>query len=277
MWRARSSQLPLTGPVGFVANAQHFAAGFYTCAPPDYAQIEPILSPGGRLVTDHRYCFAWLVDVASPANKPRAALWRGAKWPERSTISISFLGGDDGLCRRIQAAAEQWTAPGFANLTFQFRDDTKDTDIRIGFVRGAGSWSCIGKTCHQVPKEKATMNFGWLTPESTTQDIEAVVLHEFGHALGLIHEHQNPVGRIHWNKDVIYAELGGPPNYWSKQTIDANLFQPWEAAETNFTTVDPTSIMMYPIPARWTDDQFTAGMNIKLSRIDKEFIAQQYP
>ncbi len=226
---------------------------------------------------DHRYCFAWLLDDALPANKSRAALWRGAKWPEQSTISISFLMGDAGLCKRVQAAAKQWIAPGFANLTFQFRDDTNDTDIRIAFVQGAGSWSRIGTTCHQVAKEEATMNFGWLTSASSTQEIEAVVLHEFGHALGLIHEHQNPVGGIHWNKDVIYAELGGPPNYWSKQTVDINMFQPWEAAETNFMTIDPTSIMMYPIPARWTKDGFTAGMNTKLSSVDREFIAQQYP
>jgi serralysin len=228
------------------------------------------------------YCFAWFLDDAPPANKSRAALWRGAKWPEQSTISISFLMGDASLgdaslCRRVQAAAEQWIAPGLANLTFQFRDDTNDTDIRIAFVPGAGSWSRIGTTCHQVSKDKATMNFGWLTPASTTLEIEAVVLHEFGHALGLIHEHQTPTGGIHWKRDIIYAELGAPPNSWSKQTVDLNLFQPWEAGETNFTTVDPTSIMMYPIPARWTTDGFTTGLNAKLSNVDREFITQQYP
>ncbi|WP_437321271.1 matrixin family metalloprotease [Sorangium sp. So ce385] len=40
------------------------------------------------------------------------------------------------------------------------------------------------------------MNFGWLTLESTQADVESVVLHEFGHALGLIHEHQHPENGI---------------------------------------------------------------------------------
>lgn len=228
-------------------------------------------------MNDQRYCFAWLLDEVSTAHKSRGAIWRGAKWPEKSSISISFLMGDRTLRDRVQGAAEQWIAPGLANLTFEFRDDTNDTDIRIAFIQGSGSWSLIGTTCRREKKDKPTMNFGWLTPMSTPQEVEEVVLHEFGHALGLVHEHQNPVGGIRWDKDFVYAELGGSPNNWSRQTVDINMFQPWETAETNFTAIDPTSIMMYPIPTRWTTDGFNAGMNSKLSIVDKEFIAQQYP
>jgi hypothetical protein len=38
------------------------------------------------------------------------------------------------------------------------------------------------------------------------------VIHEFGHALGLIHEHQNPSGGIQWNKPVVCRYYEGPPN-----------------------------------------------------------------
>ena len=48
------------------------------------------------------------------------------------------------------------------------------------------------------------MNYGWLTPESAQDEVRRVVLHEFGHALGLIHEHQNPKGGgIEWNRDAV--------------------------------------------------------------------------
>ena len=102
------------------------------------------------------------------------------------------------------------------------------------------------------------------------------MLHEFGHALGLIHEHQNPGGRIPWNRDVVYDALSGPPNNWSKETIDRNMFQPWDEKETNFTSIDPESIMMYPIPAAWTDGAFTVDLNDTLSETDKQFIASIY-
>jgi hypothetical protein len=55
------------------------------------------------------------------------------------------------------------------------------------------------------------------------------------------------------------------------------MFRPYEQAETNFTTVDPLSIMMYPFPPSWTLDGFSAGFNNELSDQDKEFIRAQYP
>ena len=35
--------------------------------------------------------------------------------------------------------------------------------------------------------------------------------------------------------------------------------------------------MMYPIPAAWTTDGFSAGFNRELSGTDKEFIRDAYP
>jgi serralysin len=46
--------------------------------------------------------------------------------------------------------------------------------------------------CQQILDPKPTMNYGWMTPDSSDDEVHRVVAHEFGHALGLIHEHQNP-------------------------------------------------------------------------------------
>jgi hypothetical protein len=35
--------------------------------------------------------------------------------------------------------------------------------------------------------------------------------HEFGHAIGLAHEHQNPKGGIEWNEEVVIRECSDPP------------------------------------------------------------------
>jgi len=37
-----------------------------------------------------------------------------------------------------------------------------------------------------------TMNYGWLKDDTDDVEYRRVVIHEFGHALGAIHEHQNP-------------------------------------------------------------------------------------
>ena len=42
------------------------------------------------------------------------------------------------------------------------------------------------------------------------------------------------------------------------------------------TPADEDSIMMYPIPAHWTTDGFSAGLNSDLSEEDKQLIRAAY-
>ena len=121
------------------------------------------------------------------------------------------------------------------------------------------------------------MNYGWLTTDSPDDELQRVVLHEFGHALGLIHEHQNPEGGIDWNVPAVLADLGGPPNNWDEQTARHNVLDHYQRDQVTATTVDAESIMMYAIPAAWTNDGFSADMNTDLSEKDKELIRSVYP
>ena len=162
-----------------------------------------------------------------------------------------------------------------AKVTFQFRYPG-DADIRIAFKQGNGSWSLLGTYCKQIPKEEATMNYGWLTPTSSEDELRRVVLHQFGHALGLIHEHQNPNQSIKWNKPAVYEDLKGPPNNWTNAQVDNNMFKKYDPKELKSTKTDPLSIMMYPIPKAWTLDEFSAGLNKELSAADKKFIKDNY-
>ena|SRR5687767_2417094 len=223
---------------------------------------------------DRRFCIC--ISKEKQDHNTKAALLNGVKWTSEDVITVKFLEGDDDLKARVQAAAEDWTAPGMANLTLQFVDDG-DADIRITFVQGDGSWSVLGTECRNVDQSEATMNYGWLTPDSDDAEIRQVVLHEFGHALGLIHEHQNPEGGIDWNERAVIDELSGPPNNWDEATIRFNVLDRYDPEDTTGTDVDPTSIMMYPIPATWTNDGFSAGFNEDLSDTDREFIRDAYP
>jgi hypothetical protein len=121
------------------------------------------------------------------------------------------------------------------------------------------------------------MNFGWLTLKSSDEDHRSVVLHEFGHALGCIHEHQNPAGGIQWNKDVVYRYYAGKPNYWSREKVDHNIFRRYGQDITQFSAFDPGSIMLYPLPKEHTLDGFEIGLNTQLSATDIAFIGVHYP
>jgi len=227
-------------------------------------------------VNSNQWCFAWLAPKKSFEGLSKAALVKAAKWNSGDVITVSFLDGDPVVQEKVKRVAQAWTAPGMANLTLDFRKDT-NTLVRISF-RYSGSWSVIGTTCRQITDHsKPTMNFGWLTPDSKDDEIRRVVLHEFGHALGLIHEHQSPGGAIKWNKDAVIRDLSGPPNNWSLDVINHNMFEPYEKSQTNFTALDPSSIMMYPLPASWTLDGFSVGLNSDLSATDRKFIQTEYP
>lgn len=206
----------------------------------------------------------------------RGAILRDAKWEPGARISVSFLGGSDALQNRVKAVAEEWVADGMARLSFRWIDDPA-ADIRIAFIQGDGSWSYLGTVARDIEAPEPTMNYGWLTDASDDESLRRVVLHEFGHALGMIHEHQNPEGGIAWNEAAVIADLSGPPNNWDLDTTRHNVLNKYDPDAVDATEVDPTSIMMYPIPAAWTDDGFSAGMNNELSDLDRELIREAYP
>jgi serralysin len=225
---------------------------------------------------DTRFC----IEISSERkiDGRRAALEKAAAWAPGATLRVAFLEGDAELQKTVRNVATRWTAQGLANLTLDFVPDPKSAQIRIAFQQGHGSWSYIGTDCTGVKHpDDPTMNFGWLTPASSDTDIQEVVLHEFGHALGLIHEHQSPISPIQWNRPAVIKDLSGPPNNWDEATIEHNVFKKYAPEEIIGTEVDNTSIMMYPIPAAWTLDGFSSGFNTDLSARDKELIRECYP
>ncbi len=129
----------------------------------------------------------------------RAIAPRGKAWINGTTLTVRFLGGspNDQAVAREQAG---WWAK-VANIKFDF-NGSPNADIRISFDPTDGAWSYIGTDCRTIPLNQATMNLGFLDGGTAA--------HEFGHAIGLAHEHQNPAVGIQWNESVVIRQMAGP-------------------------------------------------------------------
>ena len=197
-------------------------------------------------------------------------------WSPGRTITVCFLEGLPEIQNKVEYYAHQWEQ--HANIVFKFVN-TKDADIRISF-QNKGSWSAVGTDAlvkEFFPKDKPTMNYGWLRLDSPESEYSRVVLHEFGHALGMIHEHSSPVNGINWNKEAVYEYYSGAPNHWDRAKIDHNILTRYSSTQTQFTKFDPKSIMLYHFPTELTLDKQVFQLNNTLSETDKEFISARYP
>ena len=143
-----------------------------------------------------------LPGVMPPSPLALAAV-TGKLWQPGRTLRVRFLDGDPTVQQKLQPYAHVWSQ--YANIKFVFGTDP-DAEIRISFAQ-PGSWSYIGTDALSIAKNEPTMNFGWLKKTTVNDEYSRVVTHEFGHALACIHEHQNPVADIPWDKPKVYQVL----------------------------------------------------------------------
>ena len=134
------------------------------------------------------------------------------------------------------------------NVKFNFFDPNDKTklfnpnlaDIRIEFDPSGGAWSYLGTDILTSNKKESTMNFGWFDVPTT--------LHEFCHALAMVHEHSNPNGKpINWSVCRI-TEWAHESQGWDAETIKENIVEKYKVDQINGSEFDPLSIMLYFYP-----------------------------
>jgi hypothetical protein len=190
--------------------------------------------------------------------------WRGASEQEQA----------------VRQAFKIWKQQNIG-LSFREVDSPEDAIIKIGFDQSDGSWSYVGRDSIEFASDptKRTTNFGW---DLTTEYGRDTALHEIGHILGFPHEHQNPRAGIVWDEEKVYSNLGGAPNFWSRDETFWNIIRKIPPNSVDGSEWDKNSIMHY---------QFEAGL-IKepkeyqskplipeggLSNVDIETVKKLYP
>lgn len=213
-------------------------------------------------------------------------------WNKNRDIRIAFMDGTKTDRNRVKEVVSQNLQPLVNTLNFVWYAPVKGSDIRISFADPSTAWSLMGTDSLKESRYKPTMNLGFRERKGDKNSPldQRTILHEFGHALGMIHEHQNPKGGITWNKPVVYSDLQ-KNNGWTKAMVDDNMFAEYGDAEmckkdskfcgdlmTNGSTFDPTSVMEYDFPANWTiPPGIVKSNNSKVySPLDQQWLHQYY-
>ena len=254
-----------------------------------------------KLIPSHQAYLKHIKNNSGDSDKLEAAFWTQKLWKKGSKINIAFLVPkkqatvdiewtsisemrgrpidplqrqfvkDKTPVRKAIVQIVQQRIQPIVDLQFKFISDPKQAQVRISFDPDGGAWSMVGTDClHEKDSSKATMNLGWF-------DV-GTVIHEFGHVLGMIHEHQNPRGQsIPWNTKAVYA-WADTTQGWDKQTTYNNIIRKYNADSINGSSFDPQSIMLYFFPSTLTkNDCCGTKQNYRLSGLDTLWMNKIYP
>jgi hypothetical protein len=233
-------------------------------------------------------------EALDSSEQARAVFRTSVEWPPTyKKLRVCFFGGNQKLRATIAGMAKEWERPE-NSIRFDFGktgklrscnpNGGKEMQIRISFDKN-GFWSHLGTNgVVYVPQTDATMNFEKFADKPVDQmtDYErSAIRHEFGHALGLEHEHQNPHGHceqeFNWARVYEWLEQQG----WSKDYIDFAMRE-ITGDDLDMTDFDRASIMLYYFPP----DFYTKGeqsncyistFNEAISPVDLNKIAERYP
>lgn len=193
-------------------------------------------------------------------------------WTDRNVLKVYFLDGTSHQRDLVRKYMVEWN--GLGNIKIQEANKKSESDIRVSF-KYDGSWSYVGTDNKFIGNSNPTMNYGWIYDDTKDEEVRRVVTHEFGHAIGLQHEHQHPKAGIKWDSVAVYdyyANMG-----WSKPDVNTQLFTTFSEDQTNFTKYDRKSIMHYPVPSTLTLDGYSVDWNTNLSANDKKWVQTYYP
>jgi hypothetical protein len=233
-------------------------------------------------------------NIGSPAVRER--ITRAAKeWEKYANVTLKFVPDNTpvtnlrvllgsrrdelGHNSAVGTDNDQWSqAEQTMNLdTSDFLDvDLLVTDLKTGgnfykYLKASGKDL---RNYNEIRFYNDIIDYPSPVPIFNEKALKGTTMHEFGHALGLLHEQSYP-GAIKWKKDTVYKYY--ERQNWDKAKTDHNVLRVSEQYFTNGMSYDPKSIMQYSIEAWQTEDGFSVNSNYELSEGDKKIIAAMYP
>jgi len=226
-----------------------------------------------RAIIDKDPTLIQIMNSQNSQNLFELALIKNNMWENKEELKVYIKPHffDENINPLIEEYANEWTP--YSGIKFRFVNELP-AEIIIEINSDSIHSSQIGKNALRISSgEGTTMNLG-IGAAMNIEKIRRPVLHEFGHALGCIHEHQSPVSAIQWNEPATIKAFakGG----WDEATVRHNIFGKYSHSEITNSEFDKDSIMLYPISADLTLDGTSFAWNTVLSEKDKTFMKKAY-
>lgn len=206
-----------------------------------------------------------------PAHAAFAFVANNLAWPAGQRLIVAVYGGRYEVWRDVSAIADEWSK--YANVVFDFGLDAKTNTarmwdpsdpkpnfahirIRLDIDSPNIRYSAVGREATLPEFSTGSMVLGGIAARHGTWTAidRGDILHEFGHALGFLHEHQRPECASEFRRtpgphgeptifDIYKSQFN-----WDRGQVETNLFVS-ATYKTSFTgKPQKKSLFNYPTP-----------------------------
>ena len=248
----------------------------------------------GRCLTDEvdfleKWKTGWRPGIQESPNGFRLTYDPSTTWPKdpdgKTRLKVKFVGdGDDDDQKFVRETAEKWES--HAHIDFQFVDfdsvvkdiPVEEYDITVAIQtpkKGSGGHSSLGaRSRFNARKGEASMVLGKAEIQNRDKDsngdgkidkndwhkrsAESLVLHEFGHALGLPHEHQ----RFDTTWEYDFKLFKATFDIWDEKKIESEF-------KKNPEGLSFEEYKKKKLEDEWTEEKVLANFNTNRKRIEE--------
>lgn len=178
----------------------------------------------------------------------------------------------------LELAASEWMRYGAVDFRILSENSREKADFEVNFIAPVIERnSRLGRSSHGSVEYGAKLINLNLPSDTTRGSHYKVTLHELGHVLGFMHEHQHPEREFSFNFDLLMKNCGLGSSDICRSSIEYNNMKTFSGSKYILKDYDPKSIMHYGVQPPLILENLQILESMSLSLGDKIAAADVYP